>query len=139
MFVPGQRQKAIDFIASRNYAPDAKTSEIQKELKSQTGIEYSDSNIKLIRDDMRSGKAKPTTPNPYKGTPTMKDKDDKAKTPTSEPTNPGMAPAAATSGADPALETMFKNIKCVRDAALAVGGMDNLLSLATQMKAHGIV
>ncbi len=135
MFVPGQRQKAIDFIASRNYAPDAKTSEIQNDLKSETGIEYTDSNIKLIRDDMRSGKAKPTTPNPYKDA-EMKDKD---KEPKVSPSNPGMAPAAAVSGADPSLETTFKNIKCVRDAALVVGGMDNLLSLATQMKAHGIV
>jgi hypothetical protein len=118
----GQRQRAIDFIASKNYTKERTHNQVRQELLEATGITYTPSNIKILRQELASGRVKST---------------EQPKTETKPPLSESLKRPTAENN-DTITGKVLNDIKAVYAFATTVGGLDRLIELVTEMKATGI-
>lgn len=129
-YIPGNKQKTVDFIASKNYPDKTPAEKIRNDVHKTLGINYTVHNINLIRYEMRKGKAKPTIianlippdAKPIVATPVI----------TTENTVPQPEDNITKE------EQFLNDIAVVRNAANNVGGLDRLIYITQMMKKYNI-
>jgi hypothetical protein len=126
-FIPGNKQKTVDFICAKNYPDKTPAEKIRKDVHKELNINYTVHNINLIRHEIRKGKAKPTIITNL----------------IPPDTTPDTTPVITTENTVPqpedniTKEEQFLNdIATVRIAANKVGGMDRLLYITQMIKKY---